>query len=827
MYSEREAARVYTNAPKAPTRVMSQQIFAAILTDPRSTLVQACTEITMPPVRRRRTPITYGTSSETCFLQRGHGANPSRPSHTTRAPGLMAPISLSLEFTQVHDDDDDDTSLLASDVTRLRRHSPPTSLVFDVPRLRRPSSSTSLVFDVPRLRRHSLRRHPRPSCKPPRWHALATATMDTHSHAGHTSGMGMDTNYAFADDFWYLVAAVVGLLVLIRAVNHVGARQRQAARPPPSPRALLTCPRSKACRGPHPERATRPDGRAGQAWATATALVRELGHPQLYVPIKGLRWATPPPLGRVLVLLAYWAVIVYFMSWRVVVDDAFYWERIGYRVAWVTLTQLPLLFLLAMKVNPVGWLIGSSHERLNWLHRWVARTMLVTATVHGFHFWTEWVRADFVEYQLSAMPIVRYGLGAWGLLLWSVVVGFLPVRRLAYELWLAQHVVTSVVLLYLLYRHIPANARYLLWMSIAFLVFDRAARWLLLLWRNTAWTTRGSSACDARRRVGHTISLRTMGDATTVVTVKDVHFPWRAGQHVYLWVPRLGPLEAHPYTIACAHRVEGTCCCSSIQLIVREHKGFSRRLRERAARHPDRTLTAFVSGPFGAPPRWDAYETLVLIGASTGASFAIPVLECAAAATERTCVRRIEVVLIARTADEIAYFVDRAKEAALEARAKGVDVRLHVAITGVAGHGECSAAVPLVRPWRAGGGRRGTTARRESNAGCDGHPSTPTAESSGGCCCRGRRSRRSSAAESLDGRPSLECLREYTARPDIEALIREPVEQAWGETAVAVCGGKELVARTRNCVAKLSDERAVHKGTGAQGIYLHVEEYAF
>ncbi|ODA76815.1 hypothetical protein RJ55_07331 [Drechmeria coniospora] len=740
---------------------MSQQIFAAILTDPRSTLVQA---------------------------------------------------------SAVHDDDDDDdddydddTSFLASDVPRLRRPSSSTSLVFDVPRLRqRHSPSTSLAFNVTRLRRHSLRRHPRPSCKPPRWHALATATMDSHSHAGHTSGMGMDTNYAFADDFWYLVAAVVGLLVVIRAVNHVGARQR-----------------SKACRGPHPERATRPDGRAGQAWATATALVRELGHPQLYVPIKGLRWATPPPLGRVLVLLAYWAVIVYFMSWRVVVDDAFYWERIGYRVAWVTLTQLPLLFLLAMKVNPVGWLIGSSHERLNWLHRWVARTMLVTATVHGFHFWTEWVRADFVDYQLSAMPIVRYGLGAWGLLLWSVVVGFLPVRRLAYELWLAQHVVTSVVLLYLLYRHIPANARYLLWMSIAFLVFDRAARWLLLLWRNTAWTTRGSSACDARRRVGHTISLRTMGDATTVVTVKDVHFPWRAGQHVYLWVPRLGPLEAHPYTIACAHRVEGTCCCSSIQLIVREHKGFSRRLRERAARHPDRTLTAFVSGPFGAPPRWDAYETLVLIGASTGASFAIPVLECAAAATERTCVRRIEVVLIARTADEIAYFVDRAKEAALEARAKGVDVRLHVAITGVAGHGECSAAVPLVRPWRAGGGRRGTTARRESNAGCDGHPSTPTAESSGGCCCRGRRSRRSSAAESLDGRPSLECLREYTARPDIEALIREPVEQAWGETAVAVCGGRELVARTRNCVAKLSDERAVHKGTGAQGIYLHVEEYAF
>lgn len=48
-----------------------------------------------------------------------------------------------------------------------------------------------------------------------------------------------------------------------------------------------------------------------------------------------------------------------------------------------------------------------------------------------------------------------------------------------------------------------------------------------------------------------------------------------------------------------------------------------------------------------------------------------------------------------------------------------------------------------------------------------------------------------------------------------------------GETAVAVCGGKSLVGKTRNSVVKLSDERAVHKGTGAQGVFLHVEEYCF
>ncbi|POR33260.1 Ferric/cupric reductase transmembrane component 7 [Tolypocladium paradoxum] len=631
----------------------------------------------------------------------------------------------------------------------------------------------------------------------------------------HAAGVGSDTNYAFARDYWYIVAGVTGLLVAIRGVNAYGASQRL-----------------RACNNPAVKQPTRPDGPLSQAWATATAVVREVGHPQLYVPARGLRWATPPPLGRVLVLLCYWAMVAYFMSWGAVVDDAYFWERIGFRNAWVAVAQLPLLFLLAMKANPVGWLVGSSHERLNWLHRWVARTMLVTATVHGFHFWTEWALADFVQYELSMMPLVKYGLGAWGVLLWSVVVGFVPLRRLAYEAWLLQHVVSSVVMLWLLYQHVPANAKYHVWMSVSFLAFDRAARWLLLLWQNTRWRKPDGSSCQGMRRVGHGMSMRAVGDATTVVTIKDVHFKWRAGQHIYLWVPRLGPLEAHPYTIACAHRVRGTCCCNSIQLIVRAHGGFSKRIHTHASRHPEKTLTGFVSGPYGAPPRWDIYETLVLIGASTGASFTVPILECAAAAVHRTCVRRIEVALIARTGDEIEYYVQRAKEAARAAREKGIDVRLHVAVTGRNSEGE--SGVPLV-PRRRESNTARTVERTDASKSGASYTDTPAEkpgssdtdqppDQAGACCCR--RSSSSGTGSPRSTAPSG-FIRDYATRPDVEALIRAPVEQAWGETAVVVCGGRGLVARTRNCVGRLSDERAVHKGTGAQGIYLHVEEYAF
>jgi hypothetical protein len=67
----------------------------------------------------------------------------------------------------------------------------------------------------------------------------------------------------------------------------------------------------------------------------------------------------------------------------------------------------------------------------------------------------------------------------------------------------------------------------------------------------------------------------------------------------------------------------------------------------------------------------------------------------------------------------------------------------------------------------------------------------------------------------------------FSGRPDLGDFIRYPVEQATGETCVAVCGGKSLTGHVRNAVVRLSDERAVHKGTGAQGICLHVEEFSF
>ncbi|KAM3088092.1 ferric-chelate reductase Frp1 [Clarireedia jacksonii] len=90
-----------------------------------------------------------------------------------------------------------------------------------------------------------------------------------------------------------------------------------------------------------------------------------------------------------------------------------------------------------------------------------------------------------------------------------------------------------------------------------------------------------------------------------------------------------------------------------------------------------------------------------------------------------------------------------------------------------------------------------------------------------GCCCA--KNAKAAPRES----PSRRNIIYLNGRPEISQFLRKPIEMTGGETAVTVCGGKSLVTKVRNSVAALSDERAVHKGTGANGIFLHVEEYCF
>jgi len=67
----------------------------------------------------------------------------------------------------------------------------------------------------------------------------------------------------------------------------------------------------------------------------------------------------------------------------------------------------------------------------------------------------------------------------------------------------------------------------------------------------------------------------------------------------------------------------------------------------------------------------------------------------------------------------------------------------------------------------------------------------------------------------------------FNGRPQPRNIIRKSLEQALGESAVVACGPTGLTDQVRQDCVRLSDERAIHKGTGAQGLYCHIEGFGY
>jgi hypothetical protein len=569
-----------------------------------------------------------------------------------------------------------------------------------------------------------------------------------------------------------------------------------------------------------------------QSYATATAIFREMVSPELHFKNRWLSWLSPPPLGRSLVIATYWAVIVYMLCWESVVSDAYYWERIAYRAAWTSVTQVPFVYLLASKSSIIGVLSGSSHERLNWLHRWVSRTLLVTVTIHGSFFYREWVNSgnigteSFVAFELSLMPMVKYGMGAWFVLLWTFLSSLTPIRRLSYEFFVLQHLAAAAVFLWLLWVHVPLYAQYNIWFAIAAVAFDRIFIFCWSSWENVRLRTMRTTGTKTKI-IGHHAELRLCDDETSELIVKDISFKWKPGQHIYLRLPTMGPLESHPFTIANVCGKGTSPIGNDIRLVIQAQSGFTRRLHRKAKSAPEGRaigLTAIVTGPFGRPPAWNSFETLVLISASTGTSFTLPILESVLSSKGNTCVSRIDVLMIVRRRCGIDAYQSQVNEAVVNAEATGIELTITVAVTG---ESESDLAEFNSFENSKGGARlegcqcgveEAQTSSNSSSASSiiekrdDGEKQVKTREKEVKSCCCGT------------GRDKIT----YTCgRPNIDDFIRRPVEASGGETSVAVCGGNSLVAVVRNRVASLSDERAVHKGTGAQGIHLHAEHYCF
>jgi NAD(P)H-flavin reductase len=623
-------------------------------------------------------------------------------------------------------------------------------------------------------------------------------------------GMFTPTNKKIAQDFWYIIAASVALLTATRFISWYQSRRRQAAYV-----------------AGHQAVPSRPRSYLAQVWATATATLRELAYPQPIVFTgRFSKFFTPPPIGRCIVLGVYWIVIL-TMLWSNTIltkgssEYVYKWEKVGYRAAWVSVTQLPFIYLLSSKFNPVSILTGISYERLNWLHRWTARTIFLTLIVHWTFFFQEWVEADFVKLQLKMMPMVKYGFGAWAVITWMVLSGFGFFRAASYEIFVAQHIVAAAALLWLVFIHIPVYAQYNVWMCVSFLAFDWGCRTIHALLRNTHLLGMSLKA------PGYSASTEVLPGNMVRLTLHDVDFVWKAGQHVYLSVPTLRPFEVHPFTVANIPTADDTSGERKLTLLIKAHGGFSRSLLKAAVRDAQtaRRRRVFLLGPWGIPPDILHYETVVLIACASGASFIVPLLQNLV--SKQGCVQNTHLHWIVRSRASIACFDEELRALTTAARSSHMHLQITIHITQDSSSSSSSDS-DLSPPGSSSNPPTPvpTTELSRSSTSSTSRTTSLNNPSSSSSSNENEKSHLASQTHEKEHHSQTMSLL-LSSRPTVESMIRSPVEAAVGETAVITCGGAEITAQARTFVSKLSDERAVHKGTGAQGIYLWAETYGW
>ncbi|KAI8628758.1 hypothetical protein F5Y19DRAFT_112711 [Xylariaceae sp. FL1651] len=344
-----------------------------------------------------------------------------------------------------------------------------------------------------------------------------------------------------------------------------------------------------------------------------------------------------PSNGTSLFVAAYITLNVFYQLFRLPFELRHFFafaDRAGY----LFVVNLPLLYLLAAKNQPLKLLTGRSYEALNIYHRRVGELMCFEAFVHfaSMLIWRVWIepewlhRADQSIWLYLTHPLVLLGIGAflsYELLYFTSLASF---RERWYELFLASHVLLQVAGLAFLWLHFFTSRPYI-YASLAIFLLDR------IVWRiglKSASVTANIEVLED----GETVLLSANWDILQPQRQKalrplcrNILHGWHPADHVFISIPSLGgsgALQAHPFTIASAASAPGVIPAHAwLNLLIRAQSGFTLDLLRHARLNT--TVSLRIDGPYGTREPLDmlrASTTAVLVAGGSGIAVVFPLV---------------------------------------------------------------------------------------------------------------------------------------------------------------------------------------------------------
>lgn len=366
-----------------------------------------------------------------------------------------------------------------------------------------------------------------------------------------------------------------------------------------------------------------------------------------YYISKAILQYQPPPIPVInktiptnavsLLVLAWVALILFYNLYRMPLSFMYLFvfaDRCGI----IFISNLPLLYLLAAKNQPIEFLTGYSYESLNIFHRRVGEVMCLEAFLHFLGMVAVWYgmlrHLGFTLAKFIFNPVVLLGLAAfiaYELIYFTSLGSF---RKRWYEVFLVLHIILQAAGLAFLWFHHYTSRPYV-GIALAIFLVDRLV-YRLWLKSSTHTATLTVMEDDETVLVSSNWDVSNRSFANRLLSHNMKH-GWAPNEHIFISVPALSRthvLQTHPFTIFSAapniHKTQsnqGEHAWLTLLIRAQAESGFTHRLLTYARTHPQTRIR--LDGPYGSSHALDllsSSSTAVLIAGGSGIAVAYPLL---------------------------------------------------------------------------------------------------------------------------------------------------------------------------------------------------------
>jgi hypothetical protein len=297
--------------------------------------------------------------------------------------------------------------------------------------------------------------------------------------------------------------------------------------------------------------------------------------------------------------------------------------------------NLPLLYLLAAKNQPIKLLTGYSYESLNIFHRRVGELVCFEALLHFLGMIFVWYgllrRLGFTLARFLFNRLVLLGIGAfisYEVLYFTSLGSF---RQRMYEIFLATHVILQIAGLVFLWFHYHTSRPYV-GVSLVIFLFDRL---IFRLVSKSSSHQATLTVLDDDETLVVSANWDVAASGPALIEPKNMKNGWKPNDHVFITVPALSrkhALQAHPFTIFSAAPTttndgDGKHAWFSLLIRAQAQSGFTYTLLNYARTHSQTQIR--LDGPYGSSHALDilsSSNTAILVAGGSGIAVAYPLL---------------------------------------------------------------------------------------------------------------------------------------------------------------------------------------------------------